>query len=103
MFGKIEGQRLHLAKMYIANYCIALEQQAGSVDVSHVVSHINAEFKLVPDNEIAALVNDVSHFYYCLVNQQVDAIDRGSYWKWKAMSAFEAKEELSRELNALQA
>ena len=103
MFGKIEGQRLRLAKMYIANYCIALEQQAGGVNVAHVVSNINAEFRLVSESETAALVNDVNHFYHCLVNQQVDAIDRGGYWKWKAMSSFEAKEELARELHALQA
>ncbi|HDZ8836217.1 TPA: hypothetical protein RUX00_004287 [Aeromonas dhakensis] len=103
MFGKIEGQRLHLAKMYIANYCIALAQQAGTVDVRHVVLNINEEFGLVNAHEAEALVSDVVHFYNCLVSQQVDAIDRGSYWKWKAISAFEAKNELVRELNALKA
>jgi hypothetical protein len=103
MFGKITGQRLRLAKMYIANYCIILEQQAGSVNIHYVVTNINNEFSLVASNEAEALVSDVGYFYHCLINQQVDAIDRGSYWKWKAMSAFEAKEELRRELEALQA
>lgn len=103
MFGKIEGQRLHLAKMYIANYCIALEQQAGSVDVRHVVLNINQEFGLVDANEAEALVSDVQHFYSCLVSQQVSAINRSSYWKWKAMSVFEARDELARELSALKA
>lgn len=103
MFGKIEGQRLNLAKMHIANYCCALEQQAGSVDVRHVVSKINSDFRLVPSHEAEALVSDVNHFYTCLTSQQVTAIDRGSYWKWKTMSIFEAKAELERELNALQA
>jgi hypothetical protein len=102
MFGKIEGQRLRLAKMYMANYCISLEQQAGGVNVGHVVLNINNEYGLVSNDEINALISDVTNFYHCLVNQQVDAIDRGSYWKWKAMSAFEAKQELARELGALQ-
>jgi hypothetical protein len=100
IFGKIEGQRLNLAKMSIANYCIALEQQAGGIDVRHVVSNINAEFGLVPTQDAEALISDVQHFYSCIVNQQVGAIDRGSYWKWKAMSALEAKDELARELSA---
>lgn len=43
MFGKIEGQRLNLAKMYMANYCIALENQAGSVNVEYVVTNINED------------------------------------------------------------
>jgi len=106
MFGKIEGQRLNLAKMHIANYCCALEQQAGRVDIRHVVSNINNEFRLVPGNETERLIGDVSHFYTCLTSQQVTAIDRGSYWKWKVMSAFEAEEakaELEKELQALQA
>jgi hypothetical protein len=101
MFGKIEGQRLHLAKMCIANYCIALEQQAGSVNVQHVVSSINDEFHLVDNKEAQLLVNDIISFYNCLVNQKTESIDRGNYWKWRAMSAFDAKAELSKELKAL--
>ncbi|QTW19681.1 hypothetical protein [Comamonas kerstersii] len=101
MFGKIEGQRLNLAKMYIANYCRALADQAGGVDVHHVVSTINREYKLVPQEEVEALAQDVTYFYNCLGNQQVTGIDRGSYWKWRAMSPFEAKADLNRELDAL--
>lgn len=103
MFGKIEGQRLNLAKMHIANYCIALESQAGGLDLNHVVTNINMDFKLVPPAETSALVADVQYFYDCLTNQQVTAIDRGSYWKWKAMSKVEAMAELTKELNALMA
>lgn len=101
MFGKIEGQRLNLAKMYIANYCIALADQAGRLDVYHVVKNINRDFGLVPDSQADALAQDVEYFYNCLVNQSISAIDRGSYWKWKAMNAYEALEELSKELSSL--
>jgi hypothetical protein len=103
MFGKIQGQRLHLAKMYIANYCIALESQAGSLNIYHVVSNINDQFGLVAAHETDALIQDVEHFYNCLTNQQVASIDRGSYWKWKAMSTMDAMAELTKELNALMA
>ncbi|MFS8373856.1 hypothetical protein JH314_16700 [Xanthomonas campestris] len=101
MFGKIEGQRLNLAKMHIANYCIALEGEAGNVDVAYVVSKINQKFKLVPPIEASALVADVDHFYICLTNQSVSSIDRGSYWKWKTMTQVDAMVELTRELEAL--
>ncbi|WP_186141987.1 hypothetical protein [Burkholderia gladioli] len=101
MFGKIEGQRLNLAKMYIANYCRALADQAGGVNVGHVVKNINIEYKLVSEDEVNALANDVQYFYDCLGNQQVTSIDRGSYWKWRAMSPFDAKMDLNRELDAL--
>jgi len=87
--------------MYIANYCRALADQAGSVDVHHVVRNINSEYKLVPEGDVSALAHDVQYFYDCLDNQQVTSIDRGSYWKWRAMSPFDAKMELNRELDAL--
>ncbi|WP_242894214.1 hypothetical protein [Stenotrophomonas maltophilia] len=103
MFGKIEGQRFNLAKMHIANYCIALEGEAGNVDVAYVVSNINQKFKLVPPNETDALAADVDHFYTCLTSQSVASIDRGSYWKWKAMTKVDAMAELTRELEALMA
>jgi hypothetical protein len=101
MFGKIEGQRLHLAKMHIANYCIALERQAGSLNIYHVVSSINEQFGLVAAHETNALVQDVEYFYNCLTSQQIASIDRGSYWKWKAMSTMDAMAELTKELSAL--
>jgi hypothetical protein len=58
MFGKIEGQSLILVKIHMANYCIALEQHAGGIDVQYVVLNINKEFGLVPQNEVKALAND---------------------------------------------
>lgn len=103
MFGMIEGQRLNLAKMHIANYCAALAAQAGGVDVLFVVTSINAEFKLVPEEQVAAFGQDVLHFYNCLQNQQVGAINRGGYWKWRALSPFEAKVELNQALGGLPA
>jgi hypothetical protein len=101
MFGKIEGQRLVMAKMYMANYCRALADQAGGVNVEFVVRNLNEEYKLVPANLTDALVQDVLYFFHCLSNQQVTSIDRGGYWKWRAMSPFEAKQDLGRDLQAL--
>jgi len=103
MFGKIEGQRLNLAKMHIANYCMALEQEAGAVNVNHVVANINERFKLVPSQQTDALASDVGRICDCFSSQEVSSIDRGSYWKWKANSALEAKAEVEKELKALQA
>ncbi|SFT54686.1 hypothetical protein [Halomonas saccharevitans] len=103
MWGKIEGQRLRLAKMYIADYCLALREESGNVDIPYVVARINNEFHLVPESEMLSLINDIGYFFHCLDNQQVEALDRGGYWKWKAVSALEAKAELERNLNQLQA
>lgn len=102
MFGRIQGQRLLLAKMYIANYCAALYDQAGSINIYHVISRINEEFKLVPQNEIELLATDIQYFYDCIQNQQVTSIDRGSYWKWRAMPQNVAEQELINELTALE-
>lgn len=101
MFGKIEGQRLILAKMYMANYCLALRDQAGTVDVDYVISRLNSEYGLVPENLTQALIDDVLGFYEALDNQQITSIDRGSYWKWRTMNALDAKKDLERELQAL--
>lgn len=101
MFGKIEGQRLHLAKMHIANYCLVIRSLPGFTDLGRTVRDINDQFKLVPRSEVAALVADVASFCECLANQQVTAIDRGGYWKWKASAKADALAELTRELNAL--
>lgn len=101
LLGKIEGQRLNLAKMFMANYCLALAHQAGGVDVGHVVRQMNHEYKLVPIGATEALVQDVQYFFDCLANQQITSVDRAAYWKWRAMSAFAAKQDLERELKAL--
>ena len=103
MFGQITGQRLQLAKMHIANYMLALEEQAGSLNLNHATLNLNSEFKLVDIKQEAAFVQDITYFYDAIKNQQVATIDRGAYWKFKAMSFLEAKNELARELNALRA
>ena len=62
---------------------------------------LNEEYKLVSREEVEALAGDVLEFFNCIANQKVMEIDRGSYWKWRAMGPFEAKAELRRELDAL--
>ena len=101
MLGTISGQALNLAKMHIANYCLALKNEAGAVDVMHVVVGINDRFKLVDTAEAFALATDVNHFYVALLNQQVEEINRGGYWKFKAITKGEALAQLTRELIAL--
>ncbi|VVM55336.1 hypothetical protein PS684_00137 [Pseudomonas fluorescens] len=101
MIGTISGQALNLAKMHIANYCLALKNEAGAVDVVHVVVGINDRFKLVNTADALALANDVNHFYLALLNQQVEEISRGGYWKFKAITKGEALIQLTRELTAL--
>jgi hypothetical protein len=58
---------------------------------------------LVSPQDVEALASDVNYFYECLINQQVESIDRGSYWKFRAISPFEAKQNLALELDALKA
>ena len=101
MFGRITGQRLTLAKIYIANYCAALEWQAGTIDIYYVIYKINKDYKLVSEEDVAILAQDIQCFVDCLKNQQINAIDRGGYWKFRALSPNLAKDELKRELNAL--
>ena len=101
MIGKITGQRLLLAKMHIANYVVSLENQAGAVAVDHIVRNINDEFKLVDSNHVGKLSQDVGALYEAIRTQQVASIDRGGYWKFRALSAIDAKNELARELSAL--
>lgn len=101
MLGKISGQKLRLAKMYIASYCISLEKQSGKIDISHVIKTINSEFKLVETFEINDFTNDITNYYLALKNDKVESIDRGGYWKFKATNAKDALIELTKELNNL--
>lgn len=101
MLGTISGQALNLAKMHIANYCLALKNEAGAVDVEHVVVGINERFKLVNQVDAFALAADVNHFYLALLNQQIEEINRGGYWKFKAITKGEALLQLTRELTTL--
>ncbi len=103
MIGKITGQRLQLAKIHIANFLLALEDQAGALDLNHSIRKLNGEFKLVDHSQESAFVQDITYYYDAIKNQQVTAVDRGSYWKFKAMSYLEVKNELACELNALRA
>jgi hypothetical protein len=88
--------------MHLANYCIALANHAGAVNVSYIVSSINQEFGLVDPPQNQALIADVTQFYNCLTTQQITSVDLGAYWKWRAMSALDAKAGLAREPRALQ-
>lgn len=103
MLGTIRGQALNLAKMHVANYCLALKSEAGAVDVMHVVLGLNERFKLVGTEDAPAFANDVNHFYVALLNQRVEEISRGGYWKFKAITKGEALAQLTRELTALSA
>ena len=103
MFGKITGQRLVLAKMYIANYALDQIGRSGGGDVAYIVRNINYEYKLVHSDDLPFFIEDVVSFCDALQNQNVTAIDRGGYWKFKAMSALEAKKELESQLAQLNA
>lgn len=101
MFFKLTGTALQSAQMSIARYCLQLEGQSGAINISHVVKNINDEYRLVPQNALSALINDISYAYNYLKNQQVEEMSRAGYWKFKALSPFEAKQELDGELEAL--
>jgi hypothetical protein len=87
--------------MSIARYCIQLEGQSGAISIAHVVTNINEEYRLVPQNALNALINDISYAYKYLKNQQVEEMSRAGYWKFKALSPFEAKHQLDSELGVL--
>ncbi len=101
MFGKITGQRLMLAKLHIANYILDQIERSGGGDIGYMVSRINSEFRLVPELETNFLISDISYLVDALNNQTVDSIDRGGYWKFRAMSALDATQNLRRQLEAL--
>lgn len=103
MFFKLTGTALQAAQMSIARYCRQLEIQSGAIDIAHVVVNINEEYRLVPQNSLTALINDISYAYDYLKNQQLEEMSRAGYWKFKALSPFEAKQELDRDLEALTA
>ena len=101
MFFKLTGTALQAAQLSIARYCLQLESQSGAINVAHVVTKINDEYRLVPAQSLNALVNDVSYAHTYLKNQQLEEISRAGYWKFKALSPFEAKGQLDDELGAL--
>ncbi|MDI5833995.1 hypothetical protein [Shewanella xiamenensis] len=101
MLFKLTGTALQSAQMSIARYCLQLEGQSGAINIPHVVTNINDEYRLVPQDALSALINDISYAYDYLKNQQVQEMSRAGYWKFKALSPFEAKQELDGELQAL--
>lgn len=101
MFFKLTGTALQSAQMSIARYCLQLEGQSGAINIRHVVTNINDEYHLVPQDALSALINDISYACDYLKNQQVQEMSRAGYWKFKALSPFEAKQELAGELQAL--
>jgi hypothetical protein len=62
---------------------------------------INDEYCLVPEQALGALTIDISLACNYLKNQQLQEMSRAGYWKFKALSPFEAKQELDGELGAL--
>ncbi|CAO3460798.1 hypothetical protein [Azospirillum argentinense] len=101
MLGTITGQRLMLAKMHIANYIIDQMERAGGGNVSYMVSNLNAEYGIVAPADLPFFIQDIGLFCDALMNQSVTEIDRAAYWKFRAMSAIDAKRALETELNAL--
>lgn len=101
MFSKLTGTALQSAQMSIARYCLQLEGQSGAINITHVVTNINDEYRLVSQDALSALINDISYAYNYLKNQQLQEMSRAGYWKFKALSPFEAKQELDSELEAL--
>ncbi len=101
MFFKLTGTALQAAQISIARYCLQLEGQSGAIDIAHVVKNINDEYRLVPEQSLDALKNDISYAYTYLKNQQLEEMSRAGYWKFKALSPFEAKQQLDGELGAL--
>ena len=101
MFFKLTGTALQAAQMSIARYCLQLESQSGAINIAHVVTKINDEYRLVPQAALGALINDISFAHTYLSNQQLDEMSRAGYWKFKALSPFEAKQQLDDDLGAL--
>ena len=98
---KLTGTALQSAQMSIARYCLQLERLSGAIDIAHAVTNINDEYRLVPQDALSALINDISFAHSYLKNQQVEEMSRAGYWKFRALSPFEAEQELDSELVAL--
>lgn len=98
---KLKGTALQSAQMSIARYCLQLEGQSGAINIPHVVTSINNEYRLVPQGALSELINDISYAYNYLKNQQIQEMSRAGYWKFKALSPFEAKQVLDRDLETL--
>lgn len=98
MFRYLAGTALQSAQISIARYCVELEKQSGAINIEYVISQINDEYRLVPSEQLAALINDIGYACQYLKNQQLEQMSRAGYWKFKAKSPFAAKYQLDHEL-----
>ncbi len=71
--------------MLNARYCLQLERQSEAINIDHVVTNINEEYRLVLPNSFAALINDISYAYDYFKNQQVEEVSRAGYWKFRVL------------------
>lgn len=99
----LTGTALQSAQVSIARYCLNLEEQSGAINIAHVVTNINNEHRIVPINYLNLLINDITNAHYYLKNQKTRKMSRAGYWKFKALSPFEAKQQLNGELSVLNA
>ncbi|PIT41989.1 hypothetical protein [Snodgrassella alvi] len=98
---EITGQRLRLAIIYLADYCIALKKERGFVNVGTEIRYINDNFRLVSPREIEGLVNDVQRFYEAIEAQEVTSINRFNWYEFKSTSVKAALRELIDRLFSL--
>ncbi|ENG2091523.1 hypothetical protein M0K77_001750 [Providencia rettgeri] len=98
---EITGQRLRLAIMYLADYCIAVEKERGFVQVGTEIRYINDNFRLVPSRELEGLVNDVQRYYEAILAQEVTSINRASWYRFKAAPVAVAARELFDRLRSI--
>ena len=100
---KLTGTALQSAQISIARYCLNLEGQSGVINIAHVVTNINNQYHIVPSSSLNALINDIENAYNYLKNQKITEMSRAGYWKFKALSPFEAKQTLDNDLLELNA
>lgn len=98
---EITGQRLRLAIMYLADYCNAVKQERGFVNVGTEIRYINENFRLVPSQDVQMLVNDVQRYYEAITAQEVRSINRGNWYKFKAAPVTVAARELFGRLQSI--
>jgi hypothetical protein len=99
----LTGTALQSAQVSIARYCLNLEKQSGAINIAHIVTNINYEYRIVPTNSLNSLINDITYAHHYLKNQKTREMSRAGYWKFKALSPFEAKQQLNGELSVLNA
>lgn len=101
MFTRLTGTALQSAQIVIARYCLDLEGQSGAINIAYAVKQINDQYRLVDQEHLPTLTADIQNAYHYLKNQQLESMSRAGYWKFKAKSPFEAKQQLDTELASL--